>query len=572
MQQILKYNKAELFSQQPPQPGYPKGISISQGSTPLLRYNSGSHSLNYEEYMRRHQNDIATLEQQISQEQTGQRAPNGGPNGALSGVPSGGSSLMKEEYFAKSRLAKNGAIYQSQPQLLLSTNNSALNSVGSANRANQYPQGPSVPPKRANLNQSIERENGIIAELRARENQSVERERQVRQPPKRAEQSEELKRAVETERLPPVPYSFKDLNVQRLPNDDDIAFEPVQNPLQDPSIDRFLEMINTDNDVVYLESSFPNFFAQALEDTLQNNLGRKSLLPEELKSQILISNERFVQLGQTGSTISRAPPQQQQLQQQQLYYNNSNAQNLISICFEDKYNNFQSMPKRYNKYQNPTYQLQLKALNNTNGNSGGLANKDLSFLPGSGPANNLPSELESKNPGTADLTEKSKSDDLNSKINSTFFNRKFSNVPAISKEVFLEELLRPSKQLVKIFVLTKYGVRIDVGFVGFRDDGKRKLLLDILYITRLYRKLHYWNFINLQVLSFLFESLKHIDRIQIIVNNKGQDYLKFLYQIGFKLEYVEGEKKRNKHIVLLLRKSNFQTILTEVQRRLIKQK
>ena len=268
---------------------------------------------------------------------------------------------------------------------------------------------------------------------------------------------------------------------------------------------------------------------------------------------------------------------------------NPEGKNLIQICFEDDYNNFQSLPKSYQKYQNPQLSLQMKSLAQNNSKQF-LFNKGFSTKSGGGAVSNQLSETESKNPGTAsnnqnpfdelqskpsnkDDISNSQFDDGLSKINSTFFNRKFLNVPQITREIFVEDL-KPNVNLTfRIFALTKYGIKIDIGLFNLREDlSKKKIFLEKLYITRLYRKLQYWNFINIQTLWYIFQNFPQSDKLQITVNNKSQDYLRFLYQIGFKLEYVEGEKTSHKKIVLVLKKSVFSQSIEEISRRFLKWK
>ncbi len=69
--------------------------------------------------------------------------------------------------------------------------------------------------------------------------------------------------------MPQLPYSLKDLNITRLPNDDEVCFENMHTLMTDFSVDRFIELINNDNDIFYLECSFPGIYGPAIEETLQ---------------------------------------------------------------------------------------------------------------------------------------------------------------------------------------------------------------------------------------------------------------------------------------------------------------
>lgn len=161
-----------------------------------------------------------------------------------------------------------------------------------------------------------------------------------------------------------------------------------------------------------------------------------------------------------------------------------------------------------------------------------------------------------------------------SKVNSTFFNRKFVNIPRMNAESLRSELNRLCGQvsgqsifLYRVFVTTKYQVQIDVGMMQYSLPSKSAATCYIhkLYISRIYRKLSYANYIYIKVMQFIFEKSKNADKIQLHLNSRCNDILKFLYAIGFKLSYVENEKQlKSRQKVLLLAKKDFQNALTEI--------
>jgi len=79
--------------------------------------------------------------------------------------------------------------------------------------------------------------------------------------------------------LPKLPPNFKDLNLNKLPNNDDISFEEIKS-LNDDFIVKFTEFINSDNDIFYLSCSFPLIFNNVINETMHKNsqllLGKKS--------------------------------------------------------------------------------------------------------------------------------------------------------------------------------------------------------------------------------------------------------------------------------------------------------
>ena len=119
---------------------------------------------------------------------------------------------------------------------------------------------------------------------------------------------------------------MKDLNVKRLPDDDQIIFEAIANPRYEQTLDRFLDHINNDNDVLYLEASFPNYFSQVITESEFSSINNR-------KSGISV-NESAKPIAQMGVTITTTGTKNNQQQ------NNQNIKNLIQICFEDNFNNF----------------------------------------------------------------------------------------------------------------------------------------------------------------------------------------------------------------------------------------
>lgn len=51
----------------------------------------------------------------------------------------------------------------------------------------------------------------------------------------------------------------------KLPNDDKVDFEEFNINL-DPVVDKYIEFINNDNDVYFLESNFPNLYSQVIQE------------------------------------------------------------------------------------------------------------------------------------------------------------------------------------------------------------------------------------------------------------------------------------------------------------------
>jgi hypothetical protein len=67
--------------------------------------------------------------------------------------------------------------------------------------------------------------------------------------------------------LPQLPLNLKDLSIVKLPNEDEISFEEIKS-LNDDCITKFTELINSDSDIFYLDSSFPLLFNQVINETI----------------------------------------------------------------------------------------------------------------------------------------------------------------------------------------------------------------------------------------------------------------------------------------------------------------
>lgn len=60
---------------------------------------------------------------------------------------------------------------------------------------------------------------------------------------------------------------------------------------------------------------------------------------------------------------------------------------------------------------------------------------------------------------------------------------------------------------------------IDVGLLEIRIE-KNKMIIDKMYISRVYRKLNHFNYINFKILQYLFGFYKNINNIEISINSR----------------------------------------------------
>lgn len=114
----------------------------------------------------------------------------------------------------------------------------------------------------------------------------------------------------------------------------------------------------------------------------------------------------------------------------------------------------------------------------------------------------------------------------------------FSELKAELERVW-DENKNHQVSLYKVFIVTKFKVRIDVGFVQvsfnmqgiLSGDPRQRIgmtcVIHRLYVSRIYRKLNYAHYIYLRVYEFIFSTMPHIDRIAITFSAKQTLLLKF---------------------------------------------
>ena len=389
---------------------------------------------------------------------------------------------------------------------------------------------------------------------------------------------------VKNDKLPTLPYSLKDLNVTRLPDQDDISFENITNLNHDFSVDRFLEFINSDEDVLYLDSAFHEIYDEGIEEfieqqhQLQLQLAGQSQIQQ--KAHLLQQNQPLQPILET----SQSPLDETHTTNLSKYKlikpkQSLNQSNLLSICFEDRSGGeFKNLPRKYQQYKVPFMDMPLSRLRNNPSSVAssqkGDANGNLSEVRSDSNYSNVSGSQAFflSNTPKSGLFSSTSSRNQSKFLNPSLFLRKNMHVPRIYKEE-LVKILASRGQVVKIYILTKNGVKIDVGLMQIVEKRKKKTLeISRLYISRIYRKLNYFNFIHFQVFWYLFQTYPQFEKIQIVMNQRCEQFVRFFYQIGAKLLSIEGEKKQNKRLFFIISRPEFSNIMQNLAVKLFKQK
>lgn len=95
---------------------------------------------------------------------------------------------------------------------------------------------------------------------------------------------------------------------------------------------------------------------------------------------------------------------------------------------------------------------------------------------------------------------------------------------------------------VKIQLLTKFKVEVDLGFLMYSVDGE-KLTVFRVYVSRIYRKMNFLGFVYMEMWRHLMSKHSGCDRWSIFILERNVNVHKFFKYLGFKIEKIATESK-----------------------------
>ena len=95
---------------------------------------------------------------------------------------------------------------------------------------------------------------------------------------------------------------------------------------------------------------------------------------------------------------------------------------------------------------------------------------------------------------------------------------------------------------LKIGLLTKFKVQVDLGFLQYSLDGD-KITIFRIYISKIYRRMNYIAFTYLECLKLLMEKHPAADRWSIFVLERNQNVHKFFKFLGLKIDKIITDSK-----------------------------
>lgn len=100
---------------------------------------------------------------------------------------------------------------------------------------------------------------------------------------------------------------------------------------------------------------------------------------------------------------------------------------------------------------------------------------------------------------------------------------------------------------LKVGLLTKFKVQVDLGFLQYSLDGD-KITVFRIYISKIYRRMNYIAWTYLEMLKLLMEKHPAADRWSIFVLERNQNVHKFFKFIGMKIDKVITDSKIKSHV------------------------
>lgn len=271
-------------------------------------------------------------------------------------------------------------------------------------------------------------------------------------------------------------------------------------------LEKYINMINIDQEVFYLGSSFLSIYLESIGNILSKKNNQTILRKNETNSLNSLSNSKI-------SNFSL----------NMRYGNHYSNKNLINLS-----------------------KLSLDSIttNNTNLTLINTNNKILTT--------NSDSKISLNNFSRSEISEKAT-------IKSSLFG---INFPLFTVEKMKENILtlkyqKPKFRFMRILLKTNLKVEMDLGFIEFEISEKRYLEIHKLYIIKVYRKMDIYESIleNLFKKLFEFETTFKITKIFIKVLDRYESYKALLGKMGFSLN--EKVKIKDEYVAyLLLKKKN----------------
>ncbi|KAL4474741.1 hypothetical protein ABPG74_001437 [Tetrahymena malaccensis] len=382
-----------------------------------------------------------------------------------------------------------------------------------------------------------------------------------------------------------LPHNLKNLSIVKLPNEDEVHFDELNLQTEGYLIEKYCEFLNNDNDLFYLEGNFSRLYSSSIQSYLNSEQKEsnafkgalavcfdaqnpqtdfKYIHPNFKVSLKKIANNPMIYAGlasQGASTLSNN--NQDQINQSRILSNSKlnspHSEQSSNQGFASNFNNFiskkQNSQDQDSLSQNQNY-MQQGSREGTKGMSSQGLNK----------SNNI-----------------NRSYTNSTNTNLSFFNKKLNfQIPQISVNDLMSELQKIQQEyrthkvlFYKIFIVTKFKVRIDLGFLqisfNMNTPNSQKpysqCIIHRLFISRIYRKLNYAQFIYLQVYNFLFATYPNLEKVSITLSNLSQQYLRFKQSIGFRLENIKSANEQScvsQQVRLVLKRSDFAQIFNHI--------
>lgn len=137
-----------------------------------------------------------------------------------------------------------------------------------------------------------------------------------------------------------------------------------------------------------------------------------------------------------------------------------------------------------------------------------------------------------------------------------FISGKITRLSGIFENITVDKIMGPMKKVpmyytgqcgknllcLKIGLLTKFKVQVDLGFLQYSLDGD-KISIFRVYISKIYRRMNYIAFTYLEMLKVLMEKHPAADRWSIFVLERNLSVHKFFKFLGLKIDKIITDSK-----------------------------
>ena len=137
-----------------------------------------------------------------------------------------------------------------------------------------------------------------------------------------------------------------------------------------------------------------------------------------------------------------------------------------------------------------------------------------------------------------------------------FISGKVTRLSGIFENITVDKIMGPLKKVpmyysgqtgknlvsLKIGLLTKFKVQVDLGFLQYSLDGD-KITIFRIYISKIYRRMNYLAFAYLEIFKILMEKHPAADRWSIFVLERNQNVHKFFKFLGLKIDKIITDSK-----------------------------